>query len=211
MSTSIALTSRDDPLHHSGLPAADDKSFVPCSRSSDTQCSCRHWNITWDRSHPIHVQGQVGWGPGQPGLVLDMEVGSPACGGGCWSLVILEVPSIPSHSMILWFYEESSLWCTGWSLSGLWWALGMQPLQCCWYIIFSLGWPDGCGTSLKLLLLCKGHDIQLAINSDEYLYNINGEISGFPWWKCDIGIFFKINLNKVRIFYPLEKISRLIK
>lgn len=40
------------------------------------------------------------------------------------------------------------------------------------------------------VLLCKGHDIQLAINSDEYLYNINGEISGFPWWKCDIGIFF---------------------
>ena len=24
--------------------------------------------------------GQVGWGPGQPGLVLDMEVGGPACG-----------------------------------------------------------------------------------------------------------------------------------
>jgi len=28
------------------------------------------------------VQGHVGWGPGQPGLVLDMEVGGPACGGG---------------------------------------------------------------------------------------------------------------------------------
>ena len=28
------------------------------------------------------VQGQVGWGPGHPDLVLDMEVGSPACGGG---------------------------------------------------------------------------------------------------------------------------------
>ena len=27
------------------------------------------------------VQGQVGWGPGQTGLVLDMEVGGPACGG----------------------------------------------------------------------------------------------------------------------------------
>ena len=31
---------------------------------------------------PGGVQGQVGWGPGQPSLVLDMEVGSPACGGG---------------------------------------------------------------------------------------------------------------------------------
>ena len=33
---------------------------------------------------PIHggVQGQVGWGPGQPGLVLNVEFGGPACGGG---------------------------------------------------------------------------------------------------------------------------------
>lgn len=45
----------------------------------------------------------------------------------------------------------------------------------------------------------------------ECSYNINGDIGGFPWWKCDIGIFLKINLNKVRIFYPPEKISRLIK
>ena len=28
------------------------------------------------------VEGQVGWGPGQPGLVLNVEVGSPACDGG---------------------------------------------------------------------------------------------------------------------------------
>jgi len=30
----------------------------------------------------LDVQGQVGWGPGQPGLVLDMEVGGPACSRG---------------------------------------------------------------------------------------------------------------------------------
>ena len=29
---------------------------------------------------PGGVQGQVRWGPGQPGLVLDMEVGLPAAG-----------------------------------------------------------------------------------------------------------------------------------
>jgi len=29
---------------------------------------------------PGGVQGQVGWGPGQPALVLDMEVGGHACG-----------------------------------------------------------------------------------------------------------------------------------
>ena len=28
------------------------------------------------------VQGQVGWDPGQPGLVLNVEVGGPACGSG---------------------------------------------------------------------------------------------------------------------------------
>ena len=31
---------------------------------------------------PGGVQGQVGWGPGQPALVLNMEDVSPACGGG---------------------------------------------------------------------------------------------------------------------------------
>ena len=33
-------------------------------------------------SIPGGVQGQVGWGPGQLGLVLNMEVGGSACGGG---------------------------------------------------------------------------------------------------------------------------------
>ena len=31
---------------------------------------------------PGSVQGQVGWGPGQPGLVLNGEVDGPACGRG---------------------------------------------------------------------------------------------------------------------------------
>ena len=31
---------------------------------------------------PEGVQGQVGWGPGQPGLVLNVEVGGPDCGRG---------------------------------------------------------------------------------------------------------------------------------
>ena len=30
-------------------------------------------------SIPGGVQGQVGWGPGQPGLVLNGEVGGSAC------------------------------------------------------------------------------------------------------------------------------------
>ena len=31
---------------------------------------------------PEGVQGQAGWGPRQPGLVLNGEVGGPAHGGG---------------------------------------------------------------------------------------------------------------------------------
>ena len=33
-------------------------------------------------SVPGGVQDQVGWNPGQPGLVPDPEVGGPACGMG---------------------------------------------------------------------------------------------------------------------------------
>ena len=33
-------------------------------------------------STPGGGQGQVGWGPGQPGLLSNVEVGSPACGRG---------------------------------------------------------------------------------------------------------------------------------
>ena len=33
-------------------------------------------------SVPGGVQGQVGWRPWQPALVLDMEIGGPACGMG---------------------------------------------------------------------------------------------------------------------------------
>jgi len=33
-------------------------------------------------SIPGGVQGQVGWGPGQHGLALNVEVGGPACGRG---------------------------------------------------------------------------------------------------------------------------------
>ena len=32
--------------------------------------------------HPGGVQGKVGWGSRQPGLVLDLEVGGPACSRG---------------------------------------------------------------------------------------------------------------------------------
>jgi len=52
-------------------------------------------------SIPGGVQGQVGWGPGQPGLVLHVKVGGPAWGRGGWSFMVLEVPSSPGHSMVL--------------------------------------------------------------------------------------------------------------
>ena len=48
---------------------------------------------------PGGVQGQVGWGPGQPGVVLNVEAGGSAYGRGDWSFMILEVPSNPGHSV----------------------------------------------------------------------------------------------------------------
>jgi len=46
-------------------------------------CWNRHSREAVDApSIPGGVQGQVGWGPGQPGLVLDTEVGGHACGRG---------------------------------------------------------------------------------------------------------------------------------
>ena len=68
---------------------------------------------------PGVVQGQVGWGPGQPGLVLDTEVGGPACSrgvGAWWSLRLLPTQAI------LWLYDAViPLWSTAllikiWSL-----------------------------------------------------------------------------------------------
>ena len=50
---------------------------------------------------PGGVQGQVGWGPGQHGLVLNVEVGGSVFGRGGWRFMILEVPFNPSHCMIL--------------------------------------------------------------------------------------------------------------
>ena len=42
--------------------------------------------------------------PSIPGLVRNGKVGGPACGGGGWRFVILEVPSTLGHSVILFGY-----------------------------------------------------------------------------------------------------------
>lgn len=34
---------------------------------------------------------------GKPDLVLNGEVGGPACGGRCWNFMIIEVPSNPGE------------------------------------------------------------------------------------------------------------------
>ena len=54
-----------------------------------------------DVTVPGGVQGQVGWGPGQPGLVLNVEVGGPACSRGVGDWVGFDVPPNLRHSMIL--------------------------------------------------------------------------------------------------------------
>lgn len=53
---------------------------------------------------PASVQGQVGWSPGQPNLV----VGSLTHGRG-WILVTFKIHSNPTHSMTLWFYNHREL------------------------------------------------------------------------------------------------------
>jgi len=50
---------------------------------------------------PGSVQGQVGWGSGQPSLVLHMKGGGPDCGKEGWRFMTLEVPFNPGHSVIL--------------------------------------------------------------------------------------------------------------
>ena len=49
------------------------------------------------------VQDQIGWSPGQPGLVPDLEVGDPACG---WNLMIL---GVPSNQALLSFYDSTKI------------------------------------------------------------------------------------------------------
>ena len=56
-------------------------------------------------SVPGGVEDQVGWGPGQPGLVLDLEVGGPACGREL-ELDDLWSPFQPNHSMILTIFNS---------------------------------------------------------------------------------------------------------
>lgn len=42
----------------------------------------------------------MGWGPGQCDLVLHLAAGSLPVAGG-WNLMIVEVPSNPSHPMVV--------------------------------------------------------------------------------------------------------------
>ena len=47
--------------------------MVRCWNRLPRDCGC---------SIPGSVQDQAGWGPGQPGLVPDLEAGGPTCGRG---------------------------------------------------------------------------------------------------------------------------------
>ena len=61
-------------------------------------------------SIPGHVQGQVGWGPGQPGLLPDVEVGSPATNKGGVG-TSRSSGSLPTQT-IPWFYDFMWLHCS---------------------------------------------------------------------------------------------------
>jgi len=52
---------------------------------------------------PGGVQGHAGWGPGQPGLVLNVRVGGPVCGRGVGDSWCLR--PLPTRA-ILWFCQS---------------------------------------------------------------------------------------------------------
>ena len=73
---------------------------------------------------PGNIQGQVGGGSEQPGLVEDV----PAHCRGCWSRWPLKVPSNPNRSMILWVYDSLVF---HWSpLRKVWLSLLCTPHSC---------------------------------------------------------------------------------
>ena len=91
-------------------------------------------------SIPGDVQGQVAWGPGQPGLVLNVEVGGPACGRGLethdpWGPLQLK-PFC--DSMTCWSLQEPTLMFTIALLFSLSWRLTQSITWHCG-ALFSLG------------------------------------------------------------------------
>ena len=67
----MVLSSRREGLDWMSGEALDRESGEVLEQAVKRGCEC-----------PIlgGVQGQVGWDPGQPGIVPDLEVGGPACG-----------------------------------------------------------------------------------------------------------------------------------
>ena len=64
--------------------------------------------LLWNHSKSSitgNVQDQVGWGPGQPGLVPDLEIGGPACGRG------LELADLWGLFQCKPFYDSMILQC----------------------------------------------------------------------------------------------------
>jgi len=70
---------------------------IKSSQAAQRRCGC---------PIPAGVWGQVGWGPGQPGLVLDMEVGGPACVGGVGASQSLR--SLLTQA-IIWLYDSPKI------------------------------------------------------------------------------------------------------
>ena len=55
------------------------KSWTQAWSGADPNIQCALHNTRLD----TYPKDQVGWGPGQSGLVPDLEVVGPACDGGC--------------------------------------------------------------------------------------------------------------------------------
>ena len=68
-----------------------------------------HKTKTFGSSFRAHLGQYSGWSPGQHDLVPDLEAGNYPQ-QRCWNWMTFEVPSNPSHSMILQFYGSMILW-----------------------------------------------------------------------------------------------------
>ena len=89
-----------------------------CTRSWEWDGPLKWHQHPWlisDIKGPMHVpggvQGRVGWSPGQPGLVPDMDISGPACGRGVWTWwSLVSLATFQPFQDILCFYDCDS--CT---------------------------------------------------------------------------------------------------
>ena len=93
----VHMMSDSDRIRGNCFKLKEGRFRLDTGRQVFTQRAVRHWHSCPEScgAPSLEVQGQVGWGPGQPELVGD----SPAAWG--WNCVGYKVPSSLGHSAVL--------------------------------------------------------------------------------------------------------------